>query len=96
MYDDQWHRWFLLMMPVRRQVPFTAMEFSLTKKQMKKLHSTETRKPGGGRFQQAANISGDYAGNTWMSGFPGAVDQLKFYSEVLSAAEVATNYTNHQ
>jgi hypothetical protein len=49
-----------------------------------------------GGFQQAANIQGDYGGNGWMSGFPGAVDQLKFYSEALSASDVATNYANKQ
>ena len=49
-----------------------------------------------GGFEQAANIQGDYSGNTWMSGFPGAIDQLKFYSEALSAATVATNYANKQ
>jgi hypothetical protein len=49
-----------------------------------------------GGFEQAANIQGNYAGNTWMSGFPGAIDQLKFYAEALSATQVAANYTNKQ
>jgi hypothetical protein len=49
-----------------------------------------------GGFEQAANIQGDYGGNTWMSGFPGAIDQLKFYSEALSASDVSTNFQNKQ
>jgi hypothetical protein len=49
-----------------------------------------------GGFEQAANIQGDYSGNTWMSGFPGALDQLKFYAEALSAADVATNFASKQ
>jgi hypothetical protein len=49
-----------------------------------------------GGFEQAANIQGNYAGNTWMSGFPGAIDQLKFYAEALSSTDVATNYANKQ
>jgi hypothetical protein len=49
-----------------------------------------------GGFQQAANINGSYADNGWMSGFPGAVDQLKLVAEALSASDVAANYANKQ
>jgi hypothetical protein len=49
-----------------------------------------------GGFEQAANIQGNYGGNTWMSGFPGSIDQLKFYAEALSATDVSTNYANKQ
>ncbi len=47
-------------------------------------------------FEQAANIQGSYQDNGWMAGFPGAIDQLKFYSVALSATDVATNYANKQ
>jgi hypothetical protein len=47
-------------------------------------------------FEQGANIQGDYAGNTWMNGFPGAIDQLRFYAEALSASDVAAIYANKQ
>ena len=49
-----------------------------------------------GGFQQAANINGNYAGNTWMNGFPGAIDQLRLYAEALAASDVATLYANKQ
>jgi hypothetical protein len=49
-----------------------------------------------GGFEQAANIQGDYAGNTWMNGFPGALDQIRFYAEALSASDVAAIYANKQ
>lgn len=45
-----------------------------------------------GGFQQAANIQGDYAGNSWMSPFNGAIDQVRLYGTVLTAAEVTGLY----
>ena len=97
MYDDQWH-----------QVVFTydagaktgtvyrdGVQFDQKTNEVIAFDGNAANLVVGG-FQQAANIQGDYAGNTWMSGFPGAVDQLKFYSEVLSAADVSTNFSNHQ
>lgn len=47
-----------------------------------------------GGFQQAAGVQGTYADNSWMSGFPGMMDQFRMYSNVLSAADVAALYTN--
>jgi len=47
-----------------------------------------------GGFEQAASIQGNYAGNSWMSPFPGAIDQVRLYGKVLTPAEVTNLYTN--
>ncbi|MEJ0102172.1 MAG: LamG domain-containing protein [Bacteroidota bacterium] len=49
-----------------------------------------------GGFEQAANIQGDYAGNTWMAGFPGKIDNIRLYGEALSASDINALYTNKQ
>jgi Concanavalin A-like lectin/glucanases superfamily len=49
-----------------------------------------------GGFQQAGGINGDYAGNGWMSGFPGEMDQVKLYAEALTSDQVATSFANKQ
>jgi hypothetical protein len=46
-----------------------------------------------GGFQQAASVQGTYKDNTWMSPFPGAIDQVRLYGTVLSSAEVTTLFT---
>lgn len=45
-----------------------------------------------GGFEQAANIQGSYSANTWMNSWPGALDNVKFYAEALSASDVAAAY----
>jgi hypothetical protein len=47
-----------------------------------------------GGFQQAAGIGGDYSGNGWMSGFPGAIDNIQLIGEAYSAAQVAASYSS--
>ena len=49
-----------------------------------------------GGFEQAAGIQGNYAGNTWMSGFPGALDNLRLYKTALAPSDVAALYSNKQ
>jgi hypothetical protein len=49
-----------------------------------------------GGFQEAAGIVSSYADNTWMSGFPGLIDQVRLYSTALAAADVAALYANKQ
>lgn len=49
-----------------------------------------------GGFQEAVGIVDNYADNTWMSGFPGALDQIRLYQTALSASDVATLYANKQ
>lgn len=49
-----------------------------------------------GGFQQAAGVNGTYAENTWMSGFPGMMDNVRLYGTTLSAADVASLYSNRQ
>jgi len=95
MYDDQWH-----------QVVFSYDAPSLTATlyrdgvQFDK-RTNETIVFDGnasslivGGFQEAAGIKDTYSNNGWMSGFPGAIDNVKFIGEALSAQDVATNYAN--
>jgi Concanavalin A-like lectin/glucanases superfamily len=49
-----------------------------------------------GGFQEAVNIVDTYANNSWMSGFPGALDQIRLYNAALSQADIAALYTNKQ
>lgn len=49
-----------------------------------------------GGFQEAAGIVDTYANNSWMSGFPGLIDQVRLYGEALSASDVAALYNNKQ
>jgi hypothetical protein len=47
-------------------------------------------------FEQAVGLQGTYADNTWMSGFPGALDNIRLYNTALSATDVQGLYSNKQ
>jgi hypothetical protein len=47
-------------------------------------------------FEQANGIQGNYAGNTWMAGFPGMMDNVRLYSVALAPSDMAALYTNKQ
>ncbi len=47
-------------------------------------------------FQQAAGVVDTYANNSWMSGFPGMIDQVRLYGEALAPADVAALYASKQ
>ena len=51
-----------------------------------------------GGFEQANGIQGKYsdAGNSWMAGFAGKMDNVRLYGTVLTGAEMAALYTNKQ
>jgi hypothetical protein len=49
-----------------------------------------------GGFQEAAGIVDTYANNTWMSGFPGLIDQVRLYGTALAQADVTALFTNKQ
>ncbi len=49
-----------------------------------------------GGFQEAVGIVSDYPSNTWMSGFPGEMDNVRLYSEALSADDIKSIYDNKQ
>lgn len=49
-----------------------------------------------GGFQQAAGVNGNYSENTWMSGFPGKMDNIRLYGEALSATDVAALYSGKE
>jgi hypothetical protein len=49
-----------------------------------------------GGFQQANNITDNYADNGWMSGFPGAVDHIRLYSTALGVSDVTALFASKQ
>ncbi len=49
-----------------------------------------------GGFQEAAGIVSNYSSNSWMSGFPGMMDNVRLYGVALAAADVAALYNNKQ
>ena len=49
-----------------------------------------------GNFEQAANIQGSSADNTWQSSFPGIIDQVRLIGQALSAADVMTLFNSKQ
>jgi hypothetical protein len=49
-----------------------------------------------GGFQEAVSIVDTYADNSWMSGWPGAIDNVRLYNTALSASDVLGLYNNKQ
>lgn len=49
-----------------------------------------------GGYQEAAGIVDSYSNNPWMTGFPGKMDNVRLYSEALSATDVKSLYDNKQ
>jgi hypothetical protein len=49
-----------------------------------------------GGFQEALGIVDTYANNSWMSGFPGAVDQFRLYNSALGAKDIQDLFNNKQ
>jgi hypothetical protein len=49
-----------------------------------------------GGFQEAVGIVSSYSDNTWMSGFPGKMDNVRLYGEALSAADIKSIYDNKE
>ena len=49
-----------------------------------------------GGFQEAVGIVDNYADNTWMSGFPGKIDNLRLYGTALAASDIQALFNNKQ
>jgi len=49
-----------------------------------------------GGFQEAIGLVSDYASNSWMSGWPGDLDNIRLYNTALSATDVQGLYSNKQ
>ena len=49
-----------------------------------------------GGFQEAVGLVSSYGDNSWMSGFPGKMDNVRLYGEALSAADVKSLYDNKE
>lgn len=49
-----------------------------------------------GGFQEAIGLVSTYADNSWMSGWPGDLDNIRLYNTALTATDVQGLYTNKQ
>ncbi len=49
-----------------------------------------------GGFQEASGIVDNYGNNSWMSGFPGKMDNVRLYGIALSADEIKSLYDNKE
>jgi len=47
-----------------------------------------------GCFEQAAGVQGNLAGNSWMSCFPGKLDNVRLYGIALSASDIQALYAS--
>lgn len=94
MYDGQWH-----------QVGFTYDAATSTgtvyrdgvqfdKKTGQTITFENSSKVIIGGFQEADGVVDSYSNNTWMAGFAGAMDQVRFYGKALSAAEMSALFTS--
>ncbi|HYJ62922.1 MAG TPA: LamG domain-containing protein [Parafilimonas sp.] len=49
-----------------------------------------------GGFQEAVGLVSSYSDNSWMSGFPGKMDNVRLYGVALSAADIKSIYDNKE
>ena len=97
MYDGQWHQ-VAITYNATTQV-FTAYRDGAQFDQMVmapaiKFENSSQLILGG--FQEAAGIVDKYSNNTWMSGFPGMIDNVRLYGTTLAPSDIQALYTNKQ
>lgn len=49
-----------------------------------------------GGFQEMLGIVDTWSNNSWMSGWPGGIDQVRLYNTALAATDIQTIYNNKQ
>jgi hypothetical protein len=97
MYDGQWHH-VAITYNAASQV-FTAYRDGVKFDQMVMIPAIKFENSSQlivGGFQEAAGIVDKYSNNTWMSGFPGSIDNVRLYGVTLAASDIQTLYTNKQ
>ena len=97
MYDDQWHQVvFVYDAPSLTATLYRdGVQFDKKTNETILFDGKDNQVVVGG-FQEAVNLVDTYPINTWMSGFPGVIDQLRLYNTALAAADVQALYTSKQ
>src|SRR5450432_86697 len=97
MYDGQWHHVvFVYDAPSKTGTLYRdGVQFDQKTNETIAFDGNASQLVVGG-FQEAVNIVDTYPNNTWMSGFPGAIDQIRLYNTALSASDVQSLYNNKQ
>lgn len=93
MYDNNWHHLVFTYNHATAEYIFYLDGKQYDKRTVKDIAFKDASVMVIGGFQQAGNVQGNYADNTWMSPFPGAIDQVRLYGTVLSASDVAGLYS---
>jgi len=97
MYDGQWHQVVFVYDATAKTGTLYRDGVQFDKKTNETIAfdgNTDQLVVGG--FQEAVNIVDTYSNNGWMSGFPGAIDQLRLYNAALAASDVQSLYNNKQ
>jgi hypothetical protein len=97
MYDGQWHHVVFVYDATAKTGTLyrDGVQFDQKTDQSIVFDGNDTQLVVGG-FQEAVGIKDTYANNTWMSGFPGAIDQIRLYNTALSASDVQGLYNSRQ
>ncbi len=97
MYDGQWHNVVFTYSASSSTGTFyrDGVQFDQKTNEIIKFDGNASQLILGG-FQEAAGIVSNYAGNSWMSGFPGMMDNVRLYGTALAASDVQALYTNKQ
>ncbi|MDP4262769.1 MAG: LamG domain-containing protein [Bacteroidota bacterium] len=95
MYDGQWHHVAFVYNSATKTATLyrDGVQFDQKTNETIAFDGHESQVVVGG-FQEAASIVDTYANNSWMSGFPGLLDNIRLYNKALSTAEVLALYTN--
>jgi hypothetical protein len=97
MYDGQWHHVAFVYDATAKTATLyrDAVQFDKKTNEVIAFDGKASQLVVGG-FQEAVNIVDTYANNSWMSGWPGMLDNIRLYNKALSAAEVSSLFTNKQ
>lgn len=95
MYDGQWHHVaFVYDATTKTATQYRdGVQFRQQTNETIKFDGKASQLVVGG-FQEAVNIVDTYANNSWMSGWPGMLDNIRLYNKALSATDVQNLYTN--
>ena len=94
MYNNQWHHWVFTYDATSSTYTFYIDGQQYDQRNVTGVAFADASVLVIGGFEQAAGVQGTYADNSWMSPFPGAIDQVRLYGTVLSASDVTALYNS--
>jgi hypothetical protein len=96
MYDNKWHHLVFTYDAASATYTFYLDGVKYDQRNVPDVKFSDASVLVVGGFEQAANVQGNYDGNSWMSPFLGAIDQVRLYGTVLSAGDVTNLYNGKQ